>query len=690
VDKILDKIIRLFYILDKKGRFYMKSCMILSSIIIILASVNLCGQCTPCAQGSHDWFKVYPEEMKPLPEPGFGVAKFHFVLFTTAADGCDSFPQMFIKRACFFEFEPILPWYTEINICSWLCGANKDCDDLAGHACDPCGFVSHQLVTWDLIDTLGGKGDLIIEFQGKELYNQHFDFTAGIIEPGVPVNIEVTFLNKNLSSINPADVHDPQEAIALLIRVEWDGEPYSTYSASIKSRDLNDSIVISCPMVYCEGFTAYYRKKLPAGSLTGIYGNFSNVCSCTDPDILTASAIGYVCDFEIPHRDATARFGNIRLYITSLSFLNDFPLYEDSIMGTTDPPPYEEKLIEDPVWVLDPPRNKSAFYMRDTIPSITVEVKTQCNIDHTLDYQIMGIPSDPYPINIYRTTMDSGSIYGYLDTISGITFQDGSFPDSVEILDTLKYHWMYRKSLIGGVQGFRPMNTTGPHKIFLSYGVPRLDTVNELGLKYICNYARNLNDSLDIFTAGVESIYKQQWKYNTMHYVFSKPLDMVRLATPIGQCIDYANLLTYFSAAVGLKANTVNIFNGRDNPPYIDHYSFIYSGELPDTEFYNLWSNELRAINGKKERWLFIYHAVTGLGLFLGDPVFNIVKKESDYTIWWKYYLHPYPENQPFSHIEPPPLAPYYYRYNIFAVPDSSQRIGPYNLRMRRFRFIHP
>jgi hypothetical protein len=645
----------------------------------------------PARRGGRDWFKVIPQEMYALPTPGFGVARFHFELFTTVADGCDSFPHMYIKRACYLEEEPILPWNNAFKLCSWLCGNVDDCEDLGEHSCDPCPFVSHQFLTWDLVDTIGGRGVLIIEFAGQERYSQTFDFTAGTNERGVPTNIGVAFLNKDSGPMSPADVHDPQEAFGIIISVDWWGTPFETYSASIKSRNLNDSIIVSCRMIGRIGMRAYYIKMLPAGSLSSIYGDFSGVPPCYNPDILTAKAVGYECDEEIPHQDDEARFGNIPLYVTSLSFLNDFSLYEDSILGTTDPPPYKEILIEDPVWVLNPPRNKSAFYQRNSRPSITLEIRAQCNIAHSLDYQTIGIPSTPYPINKYCTTIDSGRIFGYVDTISGITLQYANFPDSVGIIDSLKYHWMYRKSLIGGAQGFRPMSTTGPHKIYLSYDVPRLDTVNELGLKYICNWARDLDDSLMIFKTGIEKIYKQHWKYDPKDtIIFHVPLDFIRTSEPYGMCTEYANFATYCLNILGLSANTTLIFNGRDNPPYIDYYSFIYSKDLPLRHFYNLWSIELKPTSGATGNRLFIYHAVTRLGQVLGDPVFNIIGGELDYTKWWKYYLHPYPEQQPFSHDEPPPFPPYFFNCDIFAIPRENGNVGPINLRTLGYDFAHP
>ncbi|NLI15944.1 MAG: hypothetical protein GX409_06645, partial [candidate division Zixibacteria bacterium] len=559
------------------------------------------------------------------------------------------------------EEEPILPWNNAFKLCSWLCGNVDDCEDLGEHSCDPCPFVSHQFLTWDLVDTIGGRGVLIIEFAGQERYSQTFDFTAGTNEPGVPTNIGVAFLNKDSGPMSPADVHDPQEAFGIIISVDWWGTPFETYSASIKSRNLNDSIIVSCRMIGRIGMRAYYIKMLPAGSLSSIYGDFSGVPPCYNPDILTAKAVGYECDEEIPHQDDEARFGNIPLYVTSLSFLNDFSLYEDSILGTTDPPPYKEILIEDPVWVLNPPRNKSAFYQRNSRPSITLEIKAQCNIAHSLDYQTIGIPSTPYPINKYCTTIDSGRIVGYVDTISGITLQYANFPDSVGIIDSLRYHWMYRKSLIGGAQGFRPMSTTGPHKIYLSYDVPRLDTVNELGLKYICNYARDLNDSLKIFESNIMRIYKEKWEYKPWDTIVVKPLDMLRRKKIHGQCGDYANLATYFGNAVGLLSNTSIVFNGKDSGYYLYYYKWIYSGDMLET---NLLSRKLRACNKENKIWSFDYHAVTSYGEYLGDPVFGLVKKRPEYDAWWLYYVYPHPFGNPpylFEDREPPPFPPYYY-----------------------------
>lgn len=654
----------------------MKSCIIFTILLSFIMAVDLYGQCTPCGEGGQDWFKVYPQEMYQLPTPGFGVASFHFELFTTAADGCDSFPHMYIKRACYEEFEPILPWPLKYDICSWLCGNADNCDDVSGHSCDPCLFVSHQMLAWDLIDTIGGRGILIIEFAGREYYNQPFDFTSGTTEPGVPTYIEVAFLNKDLTFMGESDVHDPQEAFGVLIRVDWWGTPYETYSASIKSRNSGNSMIVSCRMNGRNGMTAYYIKMLPAGSLTDIYGDFSGVPPCYDPDILTLQAAGYECDEQIPHQNDEAMFGNIRLYVSSLSFLNDFSLYEDSIMGTTDPPPYLERLIEDPVWVFNSTRNKSAFYLRGSRPSITLEIRAQCNIAHFLDYETIGIPSSPYPINRYCTTIDSGSIYGYIDTISGITFQYGAFPDSVGILDSLKYYWMYRKSLIGGTQGFRSTSVTGPHKIYLSYDAPQLDTVNELGLKYICNYARDLNDSIKIFESNIFKIYKEKWEYKPWDTICVKPLDMLRRKKIHGQCGDYANLATYFGNAVGLASNTSIIFNGKDSGYYLFNYTWIYGGDMLET---TLLSRKLRACNNENKIWSFDYHAVTSYGEYLGDPVFGLVKKRIEYDAWWLYYVYPHPFGNPpyqFEDREPPPFPPYYYDWPVFA----ARNVYPLNL----------
>ncbi len=234
------------------------------------------------------------------------------------------------------------------------------------------------------------------------------------------------------------------------------------------------------------------------------------------------------------------------------------------------------------------------------------------------------------------------------------------------------YHWIYRKSLVGGALGFKPMSTTGPHKIYLSYDAPRLDTVNELGLKYICNYARNLYESINILKSGVYGIYKQQWSYKPDNTIFTKPLDMVRKKKPIGQCVDYANLLTYFTNSIGIPTNTTIIFNGRtDAFGFIEHYRWIYSILRSPT---NILSNRLTACDNSNMNWAFSYHAVSNFNGMLGDPVFNLTFNESEYKQWWEYYLHPHPIGPPpyyFSGTHPPPIPPFYYDWGLFAIPDS-------------------
>jgi len=98
MDKMLDKIPEPFNITNKKRRSYMKSCMRFVILLLFIMAIDSFGRCTPCRREDHDWFKVFPQNMYPLPTPGFGVAGFHFELFTAAADGCDSFPHMYIKR----------------------------------------------------------------------------------------------------------------------------------------------------------------------------------------------------------------------------------------------------------------------------------------------------------------------------------------------------------------------------------------------------------------------------------------------------------------------------------------------------------------------------------------------------------------------------------------------------------------
>jgi hypothetical protein len=249
-----------------------------------------------------------------------------------------------------------------------------------------------------------------------------------------------------------------------------------------------------------------------------------------------------------------------------------------------------------------------------------------------------------------------------------------------ELFEDCNNERMYRKSLIGGVQGFKPMSTTGPHKIYLSYDTPQLDTVNELGLKHICNYARNLTDSVLIFNSGVVGLYNQGWEYFPKHKIYIKPLDMLRVSTTTGQCVDFANLLTYFSNAIGIHANTCVITNGDYFGVDTTLLYFWYCTKSGEDAV--LWSNELKTCNGVNDYWVFLYHAVSRMGFYLGDPVFNIMTLDSEYKQWWRYYLNPLPSGAPpynYSHVEPPNITPNYINWPRFC--------GKYPISKTLFRF---
>jgi len=158
---------------------------------------------------------------------------------------------------------------------------------------------------------------------------------------------------------------------------------------------------------------------------------------------------------------------------------------------------------------------------------------------------------------------------------------------------------------------------------------------------------------------------------------------------PVGQCGEYANLMTYYANAIGISANTRILLNAQENSSgIVEGYLWVLSESLPQIQWVNLWSNSLRTCDGSTANWIFLYHAVCNSGGNHGDPVFNIVAPASDYDLWWRYYLHPHPVGSPpydFSHEEPPPFAPFYYDWSRF----TPQNVIP-SYRSVEFPFSHP
>jgi hypothetical protein len=560
----------------------------------------------------------------------------------------------------------------------WICGI------ACGDVCIDCGFPSHSFEHSLLPIRVFGKGKMETIYKNQVLYSDDYDFTTGVPSSGRPHVLSVRFRNKDFSEIVVGDVHDVQESIALEIRTEWDGEPTLTFPAVVEAAMTGDSLIVDMPQVQREGDLVLYQWVFPPGQISRLYGDPASVFAPMQSDILTAHAGPYLChevDLEIIDETCVA---DIKFYVKELSFDNDYTIYEDSMITNVLPNRYKEVEIRDPVWQRTPSRNKPAYYNKGGNLDIKLVVQTDFVVQHSFEFAVTGIPQSEYLR--YRTQVRTGNLFGNCDTVSSLRAV-GNFPDSVGIIDSINYAWMVYKSGLWGVNGFVSFDITGPHKIYLAYNNPLLDTVNTLGLDYICKYSKDLNDINNILVSSTSGIYTQHWEYNPDHFLFAKPLDMIR-KKPTGQCADYANLLTYFLNAIGILSNTTVIFNGkRNSADSIEFYLWKYT---VIKDFTNLLSNELRACNDSTMKWDFWYHAVSRYNNILSDPVFNIVADTNQYSLWWEYYLHPHPISNPpyyFLTDHPPPFPPYYHDWSPFIKPN---KIMPERLRIRAFDFSYP
>jgi hypothetical protein len=283
---------------------------------------------------------------------------------------------------------------------------------------------------------------------------------------------------------------------------------------------------------------------------------------------------------------------------------------------------------------------------------------------HEFQYMIRGyFPPDlvTYSTEIYIGQM----IYSLTDTITGIAPRnDKAFQDSIGILENINIFWVVNKSFGPGIEDYDIMNTSGPHKIFLTYDTPLLDTVNTLALDKICRYANGKDSVRTIAQAGVNGIYNEHWDYNINHETFQDPLDVVR--QHVGMCTDYANLLTCIYRSIGVTSNSVIIFNGLEYPTDVMNILWWNYTEVfinPET---TLLTKRLTSCDNTTKNWRFLFHAVTSCSTYYCDASFGIFTSSSDYDAWWRYYLHPRNLGGNYNNAEPPLIPPVYYDWSYY------------------------
>ena len=652
-------------------KHFISPCLLLGILIIIMMTNSGTAQingpeCPPpcCGGGSSDWATVTLISMEPrVPVGGWIVLSIE--QFATAEDGCDQPIEFAIKRNCWTEIAGLLHGSGKSGMCAVICGNPSDCP--FDQVCTGCpGLFNHSCGFFTVRHPLWGKGTFQVFHKGLLIFSQEFDYS----DPSVPGEMTFTniyFLNKDYTEIYYNDIFDGMESVALEVVAEFTGEqPQQGIGVVLKSTLSVDSILISLPLLTYAENVALYSGILHEGTFIPLLGD-SELPPYEEGEII-ARPVAENCDGsdngDVP--EARLSVANFVLWVQEISFGGDYQLCKD---GPASQPGTIE-LIEDPIWIKDT-KNEPVAQRRNTRPDMNVVVSCNRTPYHDFQYWIKGGAAENqrnYSTSIYEGNFNSSS----LDTVFSITFEYGNFPDAVGIIDALEYWWYANKAINYDPMYYILLNRS-EHKIFLTYEAPPFSPVNILALNKICKYAQNLNEPKAIAKVGVDSVYGEGWVYSPGDSIAPDPLDVLRHTR--GQCGDYANLLTYLYNSIGLPANSVVIFNGATFGPYNYVLLWHLTGRPPN-ELGVLLSESLESCDGQINEWYFTYHAASFAANYLCDAVLGQFRSTSNYSGYWKYYLHPKNPNPPYSHVEPPGPEPSYYHWNLY-LPPGPQNILP-------------
>ncbi len=606
--------------------------------------------------------------------PSGGWIDLYIEQFSTSEDGCDAPIEYSIEReGCWTEIGGLLHGSGKSGMCAVICGSPPDCpDDQVCYGCPrlfthSCGFFNVHHPLW-------GKGQFRVFHRGILIFSQNFDFGGGS-DYFIMDFTDIEFLNKDYSQIQTNDIFDAMESVGIRVVAEFEGdEPAPAIGVVLRSDISQDTLVVDLPLEQVQWNTAIYKGLLPAGIFALIIG---------DPDEVLPSYSEAEISAEPVHLDCPGQnqpdvpvdvlpIANFQLLVVEISFESDHDLCKDVTPiqpgdPTTDP-------IIDPVWIRNS-LNEPVAYTKNS--SLLMDVKLICNRTPYHDFEYRILASGGQNQGNYITNVYEGHFYGTsVSMVENITPRDGAFPDYVGIIDPLVYNWWVNKTSDPNPDNFRFLNTS-THRIFLTYNTPLLEDVNVLGLDEMCDYAQGENVPAVIAELGVGGVYGEGWTYDQNHDIFFDPLNVVR--QQIGQCVDYANLMTHLYKCIGIDANSTVVYNGAQYGLNEYWLFWIYSGNL---SLPCLLTNTLTSCNGVIAKWQFGYHAVTRTTGLLCDAAFGIAVMPQDYAVWWEYYLQPaeYPD-QPvrpdYTQDTPPVFEPTYYDWEEYAIPIPPWGIMP-------------
>jgi hypothetical protein len=661
-----------------------KACFIVGFVLMSIGEVYASDPCAQCP--GHGEANYAIATLLNIDYIGKTISIGYEAYYVASDRGCDSILAL-AKKDCgdvYVYGDKYDMWFCT----GWCLFYGGDCQDPDTTDCanpcdydDSCGSYCHGNFSYREVYSLTGKGELIIYFGGAEILCVPFDFTV-YGNYGSPTFNYIEFLNKNYSQISNGDIFDAMESVAIKVGATWEEEVAPAVQINLCCDATGVEITVEALLIEANGCDGDYRLLLPPGALAPITG---------DPDDLppggtkvVAQPTSYEDDCEDEENAPEAQLEIVDYFLTveEISFVGDHNLVRDSA-GVS--PPIIVPIV-DPVWRRDSTENEPAAYVKDTDYSMAVVVKNIYTPLHDFEYKLMALGRrDSLILDTEEQTCHLA--FSNYDTITNISPRPwGRFPDCVGIIDSLSFQWAVDKCMLPRYDSYRFITASGPHKIYLTYDKPKLDPAHTLALDKICKYAQGQSIDTVIAERGVMGVYGEGWTYNPNHQIFGDPLNVIR--HEIGQCGDYANLMTALYKSIGLISNPVIIYNGLDYRDTTRVLFWLFTEEWPWAEV-SLLSNSLRSCDGTTVQWQFSYHAVCHFKEFLCDASLGLFRRRTNYGDWWRYYIHPRALIGPFLDNEPPTQQPVYYDWPNL-VPSYPSSVFPRPARKFQTYWEHP
>ncbi len=333
-------------------------------------------------------------------------------------------------------------------------------------------------------------------------------------------------------------------------------------------------------------------------------------------------------------------YPNIGGQIDSLGFKGDHHIHEYSTGDAIDPND------DYPVWFKSPAGSKPTAYTKGTKPTmfvyVTFDQAVPSGTNVTIRAKLGG--------NIVATK--TTSIQGYAPKIDNIPINtDLENPASVKISNyTLEWELTYDG------QNWLPLGSSGPHKIYWTYDLPKTNPFQVLNftaypqifdraLEIGCGSANGATQISNISNAINNAVFAQA-DYNSSQQPFSiHPLLWYTMPgassrAPASNCAVHASLLAGILKSIGIDATFQYIWGGKQT----DNTRYWYSYRHPDPN--NLTNIIVEAVTLRSNRLAysrsgvplieanphFTFHALVKVNNLYYDPSYGLNNTSTDLT----------------------------------------------------------